>query len=120
MSSVFRCCNSFYFSLQMTNEFYLQSGTNEDAAKERWARCQERILKYAPLEQKKAVKALLKDMTCVEEMNDGMTYAMVLYILFMYSVHFLEQTTLYALLLLVALLNIRARSQGLLTVIKVS
>ena len=58
MSSEFRCYNSSCYSLQMTNEFFLQTNTNEDAVRERWARCQEHTMKYAPLEQKKALKAL--------------------------------------------------------------
>ena len=55
----------------MMNEFYLQTGTDEDSVRERWARCQTSIMKYAPLEQKKAVKTLLSDLTSVDEENEG-------------------------------------------------
>ena len=105
----------------MMNEFYLQTGTEEDAVRERWTRCQERIIKYAPLEQKKAVKALLRDMTLVDEENDGMTYTMVLYNKrYIVLCILLEQFALYAILLLVAFLNVRSKSQPLLALIEVS
>ena len=35
MSSEFGCYNSSCYSLQMTNEFFLQTSTNEDAVRER-------------------------------------------------------------------------------------
>ena len=37
----------------MLSEFCLLTGASEDSIKQRWTRCQERVLKYAPLEQKK-------------------------------------------------------------------
>ena len=104
----------------MINEFCLQTGTDEDAVRERWTRCQELIIKYAPLEQKKAVKALLRDMTLVDEENDGMTCSMVLYNKLYIVLCTLEQLAFFAILLLVAFLNGRSKSQTLLTVIEVS
>ena len=56
----------------MMNEFYLQTGTDEDFVRERWARCQTSVMKYSLLEQKKAVKTLLSDLTSVDEEKDGM------------------------------------------------
>ena len=56
----------------MMNEFYLQTGRDEDFVRERWARCQASVMKYALLEQKKAVKTLLSDLTSVDEEKEGM------------------------------------------------
>ena len=56
----------------MLSEFCLLTGANEDSIKRRWTRCQERVLKYAPLEQKKVVKELLREMNITDRKCEGM------------------------------------------------
>ena len=56
----------------MLGEFFLLTGTEESAVRERWMRCQERVMQYAPLEQKKTVKNLLSEMKLTGDENEGM------------------------------------------------
>ena len=62
----------FLLYLQMLNEFCLLTGADEGTIKERWTRCRDRIIKYAPLEQKKVVKELLRDMNATDRGCEGM------------------------------------------------
>lgn len=47
--------------------FCMQTETEEDVIENRWRKFQEQILKYAPLEQKKSVKSIVKDYHSIEE-----------------------------------------------------
>ena len=64
----------YSFYLQMLHEFCLLTGFDENTIKERWARCRDRIMKYAPLEQKKIVKSLLRDMDAADMECEGTLY----------------------------------------------
>ena len=56
----------------MLSEFCSLTGASEDSITQRWTRCQERVLKYAPLEQKKVVKVLLHEMHATDGKCEGM------------------------------------------------
>ena len=55
----------------MLHEFCLLTGVEENSFKEKWSRCQDRIMKYAPLEKKKAVQDLLRDINAIENECEG-------------------------------------------------
>ena len=46
----------------MLQEFCTQTGVEKEVLNARWLSCQVRLLKYAPLEQRKAVKSIVRDM----------------------------------------------------------
>ena len=51
----------------MISAFCMQTETEEDSIESRWRKFQEQILKYAPLEQKKSVKSIVKDYHSIKE-----------------------------------------------------
>ena len=55
----------------MLSEFCLITGAEENRMQGRRRRCEERVLQYAPLEQKRVVKQLLDEMKLNDGDNDG-------------------------------------------------
>ena len=58
----------------MMSEFCLIAGADENKIKERWMRCQDRVIQYAPLEQKRVVKQLLNEMKSTDDHDEGNIY----------------------------------------------
>lgn len=56
----------------MINAFCLITGANVEECDQQWMKCQEQILKYAPLEQKKSVKTIMKNFNAMEDSDAGM------------------------------------------------
>ena len=58
----------------MLKEFCSMTGAEEDVIEKNWARCQDMIFKYAPLENKKTVKHLLASYSSKEGSSEGKCY----------------------------------------------
>lgn len=56
----------------MIQEFCTRTGVEKDVFTARWLSCQLRLLKYAPLEQRKAVKMIVHDMDTTGFDDEGM------------------------------------------------
>ena len=56
----------------MMQEFCTQTGVEKEVVNARWLSCQVRLLKYAPLEQRKAVKSIVRDMEAIGFDDEGM------------------------------------------------
>lgn len=56
----------------MIQEFCTKTGVEKEVLNARWLSCQVRLLKYAPLEQRKAVKSIVQDMEATGFEDDGM------------------------------------------------
>ena len=56
----------------MLNAFCMLTGANDEEFDQQWMKCQEQILKYAPLEKKKSVKTIMKNFSAIEDSDTGM------------------------------------------------
>ena len=56
----------------MLDVFCLKTGCDQEAFECRWQQCQERIIKYAPFEQKKTVNSIVKNYHTVQKASEGM------------------------------------------------
>ena len=68
----------------MLNEFCSLTGLEEGKFKDTWAKYEKLVIKYAPLEQKKTVKSLLRQYQSNECDNAGRCYVCIL-CMYMYS-----------------------------------